>query len=148
MLHFKCYYLIYNVIVSILMKSTIIENYFSNINPRYGKWPICRVPKICRGQLLKHMANNSFAVCHLKDAQQMLGTRQSLAVCFVLTHVALCFILAHGKVMFCCVLFFARSKGIKKFLFSPRKLFMLFTYNMWHSMLKFGKFLYLFAIFN
>ena len=44
---------------------------------------------------------------------------------------------------------FSGTRQINK-LFSllPLKLFLLFTYNMWYSILKFGNFLYLFAIIN
>ena len=110
-------------------------------------------PTVCRVQVPEHKANMSFAEC-AKKIHGKTKTHGKIMVCRVLFY-------AHGKEILCRVFFWhtakhdfavcfilAHGKVINFFCLLTSKLFLLFTYNMWHFMLKFGIFLYLFVIFN
>ena len=80
--------------------------------------------------------------CHVSPKKRTANVRHTAKPCF-----DVCFSLTHGKVINLSCDFFTRQSN-KIFPLLTSKLFMLFTYNMWHSMLKFDTFLYLFVIFN
>ena len=100
----------------------------------HGKHDFCRV---CSR---KHTAKPKHTQSHGLPCAFFSTRQRNTLPCAFLWHTAkswfaVCFFLAHGKAInFFCLL--------------TLKLFLLFTYNMWHSMLKFDTFLYLFVIFN
>ena len=97
---------------------------------------------------------HQFCQVSSKNTRQNKSTRQS--------HALPCAFFSHGKEILCCVFLFdtrqsltfamcfilAHGKVINFFCLLTSKLFLLFTYNMWYSILKFDIFLYLFIIFN
>ena len=118
-----------------------------------GKQTLCRVLKNIRQTMKKHSAKHRHSTtnCHV-DIRQLVcrplevywvsvsGTRQrnKFAECFFCTR-------QRNKFAEC---FFCPPQINKFFSLLTLKLFLLSTYNMWYSMLRFGIFLDLFAIFN
>ena len=107
-----------------------------------------------------------FMVCFLSDTRRIISLlcthrakiQHTAKICFVV-----CFFLAHGQSIntLPCIFFWHTTKDdfamrfilthgkvIKKIYLFISKLFLLFIYNMWCSILKFDVFLYLFVICN
>ena len=122
---------------------------------------------LCRVYCFGHLANKIFAECHTKNTRQNKYTRQTV-LCRVYyfwhsakINVCRVYFFTLGKDFFAeCIIFGTRQrlwfvecfftlvKELNFFPLSTSKIFLLSTYNMCYSMLKFGTFLYLFAIFN
>ena len=129
---------------------TIIGTTKQTNKGHYRKLRFCRVHhSLPCANSRAHGKHDCCRVCSRKHTAKPKHTAKSwFAVCFFLAH-GMCFFVTHGKVMVCRVLFFGTRQSNKIFFcLLTLKLFLLFTYNMWHSMLKFDTFLYLFVIFN
>jgi len=100
----------------------------------HGKHKFCQVCLKKHIAKLKHTTKSLFTVCFF-----WLTAKKYFAVCFFVTH---------GKTRFYRVFYFGTRQNNKKNYLLTSKLFLLFIYNMWYSMLKFDIFLYLFVIFN
>ena len=100
----------------------------------YRKQRVCRVP-----QSLPRATSRA----HSKQ----LFWHVSLKKCTAKVEHTMCFFGTRQSIKF-FVCFFSHGKVIKISSLLNSKLFLLFTYKMLYSMLKFGTFLYLLAIFN
>ena len=109
---------------------------------------------VCRVHSIRHLANTCFPECNTKNPQQTQDTQQAQALPSAEIRT-----LGKDGIAKCpnfstrqrgylpSALLSALSKWNKKNSFLKSKLFQLPTYYTWYSMLKFGKFFGLFAIF-